>query len=190
MANPNNAANVSTGKPKAAGAIFAAPRGTAIPTNATAALTSAFVNLGLISDEGLKNLPVSSVQEFKEWGGQTVYSSVASSSDKFSFELIEVLNEDVLKQVFGPSKVTTGEGTMSAAKSGDDLPSYVWAIEVLLNGGVLKRIVIPSGKVTSVGEIAYKPGELIKYAIELAAAPDIVGNTHYEYFTGLPVIEG
>ena len=39
----NNASNVAAGKPKIGGAVYRAPSGTAVPTDATTALTAAFV---------------------------------------------------------------------------------------------------------------------------------------------------
>ena len=38
----NNKANVTTGKPKVGGAVFRAPVGTTLPTDASTALNSAF----------------------------------------------------------------------------------------------------------------------------------------------------
>ena len=46
-----NASNVSAGKPKVAGAVYRAPKGTTLPTDATTALASAFVDMGYVSEE-------------------------------------------------------------------------------------------------------------------------------------------
>ena len=43
-----NVDNVSTGKPKITGAVYRAPLGTALPTDATTALSGAFVDMGYI----------------------------------------------------------------------------------------------------------------------------------------------
>lgn len=48
-----DSSKVSFGKPKATGAVFIAPAGTGLPTDATTPLTEAFKNLGYVSEDGL-----------------------------------------------------------------------------------------------------------------------------------------
>ena len=49
----NNVANVVAGKPLAAGGVWIAPLGTALPTDETTALNAAFKSAGYIGEDGL-----------------------------------------------------------------------------------------------------------------------------------------
>lgn len=173
--------NVSAGKPKVAGAIFMAPIGTTLPTDSTKALNSAFVELGYASEDGVTNSESRESETIKAWGGDTVLKPFTGKEDTFSFTLIEALNVNALKLVYGDSNVT-GDLTngITIKSASEDLESHSFVIEMVLNGAV-KRIVIPSAKVTEVGEITYADGEAIGYDTTLTAVPDATGATHYEY---------
>ena len=99
----------------------------------------------------------------------------------FQFTLIEALNVNALKLVYGDSNVT-GDLTngISIKSAAEDLDYHSFVIEMVLNGAI-KRIVIPSAKVTEVGDITYADGEAIGYDTTLSAVPDAAGGTHYEY---------
>jgi hypothetical protein len=64
----NTATNVTVGKPNVSGAVYRAPIGTTLPTDATTALDPAFVSLGYVSEDGLSNNNELSVEATKAWG--------------------------------------------------------------------------------------------------------------------------
>lgn len=175
-------ANVTAAKPAVGGALYWAPIGTTAPTNASSALTEAFVCLGYISEDGLSNSVSRSSSEERAWGGDVVNVFESEFSDTFSTKLIETLNLDVLKAVFGSANVT---GTLAAgitvkanAAEHDDA---VFVVDMILKNNVLKRIVIPIGRVTEVGEISYEDDASTGYDITITCQADSSGNSHYEY---------
>ena len=180
----NNASNVSVGKPKVGGSIKVAPLGTTLPTDAVSDLDPAFENLGFISDAGLTNSNSAETESIKEWGGNTVLNVQTSKEDTFKYALIEALNTVVLKHVYGDENVTGDltSGIRIIANNNQQVEHAV-VIDMILQGGYLKRIVIPNGRVSSVEDITYASNAAIAYNTTLFCAPDNseYEATHYEY---------
>lgn len=174
--------NVTAAKPKIGGAIYSAPLGTALPEDATTKLNVAFKALGYVSEDGLTNENTAETENLKAWGGDIVDTVQTEKSDTFTYTLIESLNVDVLKEIYGSDNVTGDVTTGITIKANaKELEQHCVVIEMILKGGILKRIVIPNGKVTEVGEITYTDSEMVGYETTLNAFPDVNGNTHYEY---------
>lgn len=178
----SDASNVTTGKPKKGGAVFRAPLGTKLPTDATTELNEAFKSLGYCSEDGLTNSNSPESDSVKAWGGDTVLNMQTTKDDTFAFTLIEATNLEVLKSVYGDTNVSGDLSTGITVKANsDEQEECAWVIELILKGGTLKRIVIPSAKVTEVGDITYVDEEPIGYETTISATPDTNGQTHYEY---------
>lgn len=177
-----DAVKVTVGKPKRGGAIFRAPLGTALPTGTADELNEAFQELGYVSEDGLVNANSPESDSIKAWGGDTVYTYQSVKSDTFKFTLIEALNVEALKAVYGDANVTgsMADGITVKANS-DEQQESTWVIDLILRGNVAKRIVVPCAKVSEVGEISYKDDEAVGYETTITASPDADGNTHYEY---------
>lgn len=177
-----NTSNVTTGKPKITGAVFRAPVGTELATDTTTELNVAFKELGYSSDAGIVNSDKREAENIKAWGGDTVLTPTKSKSDSFKFTLLESTNEEVLKAVYGSKNVsgtlTTG---ITVKVNAADAETAAWTFDMILRDGAAKRITIPKGTITEVGEIKYTDADAIAYEITMNCEPDEYGQTHYEY---------
>ena len=183
MSNTNSTANVTAGKPMVGGAIFRAPLGTTVPTAADSSLSGSYVCLGYLSEDGLTNSNSPESEAIKAWGGDTVLNLITAKEDTFGMTFIEAMNADVLTTDYGDNTVTGSsvESGLSIKANSKDLSEYVFVVDMVLKGDVIKRIVIPKGKVTEVGEISYTDSDAVGYEVTISATPDTEGNTHYEY---------
>lgn len=178
----SNVSNVTAGQPKVGGAIYVAPSGSTLPTDATTALDAAFVCLGYVSEDGLTNSNSIESTSIKAWGGDEVLNVQTGKTDTFKFKLIEALDVNVLSFVFGSSNVTGTLATGITVKANaDEAEECSIVVEMVLRDAAVKRVSIPAGKLTALGDIVYKGSDLVGYDCTISAAPDSSGNTHYEY---------
>ena len=61
---------------------------------------------------------------------------------------------------------------------------------MIMREGALKRIVIPSGLLTELGDITYTDTDAVAYEVTITAQKDSAGNTHYEYIKSASVTNG
>lgn len=178
--------NVSAASPAKGGAVYRAPLGTTLPTTASETL-SGYVGLGFCSDDGVTNTNSPESETIKAFGGQPVLSKQTGKEDTYKFKLIEVLNDNVLKAVYGDDNVTGSLSTgLTVKANNDEAQEAVWIIDLAMRDGAAKRIVLPDAKVSEIGDIVYKDNEAVGYELTLTAMPDTDGQTHYEYIVKAP----
>lgn len=176
----NNSANVGAAKPGIKGAIFWAPAGTDLPTDASTDLAEAFVSVGYVSDEGLTEKETRSYQKHKAWGGDTVDSSQTEYAKSYGFKMIET-NETTMKVRYGAENVTAEGGVVSQVKhNAKELPEGVWVIEMIIAGKIVRKV-MPKGKIDEIGDITYNDGNLVKYDVTLGLYPDSNGDYEIDY---------
>lgn len=174
--------NVSTGKPSVSGGIWIADAGTTPPSDAVTALGAGYTALGYVSEDGLTNSNSPESDTGKAWGGDIVITYQTEKSDTFQFTLIGSKDVDVLEAVYGAANVT---GTLSTGitvtANATEAEEHVWVFEMVMRDNTYKRIVVPAGKVTEVGDITYTDQDIVGYELTVQAFPDSSNNTHYEY---------
>lgn len=176
----SDVSNIVVGKPKTGGALYVAPKGTEVPTDATTALSATFKATGYISEDGLTHEITRDSEDIKAWGGDTVMTTQTDYSETFNFSLLETLKGDVKKLVYGDDNVTETSGAITAVSNSKELTEHAFVIEMVQGTRAVRRV-IPCGKVSEIGEITYVDGEPVAYELTITALPDTTGNTSYEY---------
>lgn len=178
-----NAKYVTAAKPKKGGSAFRAPVGTELPTDAEGTLNEKFKGLGYISTDGVTNANSPTSNKLTAWGGDTVMNTMADRPDDFKFKLIEGLNPEVLKAVYGDENVEGNTETGMTVKVGSaDPEQFAWVFDMIQKGSIAKRIVIPAASLSALEEIKYIDSDAVGYGVTISAVPDTSGFTHYEYF--------
>lgn len=181
----NTTSNVSFGKPKISGAIYNAPFGTTLPTDAVEELNVAFKCLGYVSEDGTTNSNSPTTSAIKAWGGDKVMTVDTDKPDEFKFKLLEILNVDVLKAVYGAENVTGTLATGITVRANiQPREASAWVIDMVLRNNVAKRIVIPNGTLTALEDIVYKDTEAVGYGVTISAEAGDAAfgyDTHKEY---------
>lgn len=162
------AANVTTGKHRVDGGIYLAPAGTTLPTDATTALASAFVNLGYISEDGVTIQETRTSEDIKEWNGDVIDVLTTEHNVKIKAKFIESINVNVLKMIYGDDNVT-GSSALTVKVNSDELDEYVFVIDTVLKDDRKQRRVFPRGKLTELGDIVLKAGEATAFDATITA---------------------
>ena len=182
------ASNISAASPIATGGVLYAPKGTALPTDASTALNVAFKALGYVGEGGIEaSGEGASYNDIIAWGGDIVASVLESKSiTKYSFTLLEVFNEEVAKLVFGTTNVTVTAATALAGTKlaildkGAEVPRGAFAFEMAY-GGKKMRYVFPDAQLAVTGEGPLVHSDITNYAVEITAYPDSSGVRSYRY---------
>ena len=179
--------NVMVGKPKIGGSIFRSPLGIALPTSNSTVLNAGFTGQGYCSDAGVQFSKNTSFNGFTAWGGDEVANAEASVTRAWEFLLIEAMNENVLKTVYGDGSVTTTAATPTTGATytvidtGERLPLSQWVFDLAFEEA-MRRIVVPMAKITTEDfTITYSDSELVAYPVKLTPYRDKNGAFGYEY---------
>lgn len=175
----------TTSAPKTGGPLFRGEVGSTLPTDAVSELGADFTNLGRISDDGAKVSDSISTDEIKDWEGIVVATPVKEKKDELEITLIESLNVEVLKTVYGSDNVSGTLETGITVKSNPHNPKhYAYVLDTIEgeDADILHRKVYPNAAITKVGDQTYVNNKLVSYQVTITALGDENGNTRYDYY--------
>lgn len=186
MAAPTES-KVVVGAPAVGGAIFRGPLGTALPTDASGTRDEGFIPQGHVSSEGFTRAIQKAYTAINAWGGSEVAKSRTEHSVSAAFTLIQTIDADVLRTVFGEDAVTVTAATSSEgeqiaiAYAGEELPESAWVVDMAYKGRK-RRIVFPKAQLTTEAfEQTFTDEDVAGFNVELTVYPDDSGHYFYEY---------
>lgn len=176
-----DASKVTIGAAKVTGAIYVAPNGTTLPTDATTALAGAFKLLGFTSDAGVTIAENRESDSITAWEGRTkILDLVTSYTESVAFTPIQC-NDDVAKLMWGAGAVTVGTGGAITAKHhGGILDPVAIVIETAPRTGIVKRY-CGTFQLTERGEQTLNGTQVDGRQLTFESVADSGGYTMYEY---------
>lgn len=171
----NDKGNITIGLPKSGGAIYVAPIGTTLPTDASTALPAAFVNLGYISEDGVTLTTAEETDTIKAWGKDTVMVSQTDYTETVTYNLLETVRESALQVTRGNENVVIGaDGAIKSGTTGDPLPHIVCVVETIQNNGSANpryhRIVYGDCQISDrSGDQTYNNSDPVTYPVTITA---------------------
>ena len=185
MTTSLNKAAVLVGAPDqvATGAVFSAPLGTTLPTDASTALANTYVPSGYVSKDGLSFSPSISTNDIEDWDCNTIRKLIEKFDGPIQWTMYQT-DEATMKIVFGDSNVTkiaasSAHGLQLVAQIGARLPERkVWVFN-MKDGDNRIRLVVPDGQITGWGQVNFKKNDVIGWQVTLTPYPDSLGNCVY-----------
>lgn len=181
----NNVLEGMAPSPNILGGIWRAPLGTALPTDTTTALTSPYVSLGYVDDDGVtRNEARPNTKKFS-WGGGLFATLQQSYSVTFTFKFLQPLNPDVLMAVHSDGNVAVTAPTSTVGKiiktqlNPTLNKNAVWVFEGFYQANTLRQA-ISIARVTEVRPYKWTHKDLSVYDVTLECFPDANGNFAYE----------
>ena len=176
-----DATQVTVGAAKSTGAVFVAPEGTTLPTDATTALPNTFKLLGFTSEDGVTISESSDSESIRAWEGRVeVYNVRTEYTESVAFTPIQC-NADVAKLTWGDDMVTVDSttGAIRAKHHGGTLDPVVIVIETTPRENIVKRY---SGtfQLEERGEVTMDGTQVDGRQLTFNAIADSNGVTMYE----------
>ncbi len=188
----NNNDNVYVGKPKVGGAVFVAPIGTPVPTDAETPLPEGFFCVGYISSDGFATSNTRKAEAKQAWGGDTVGSAQSEYADTATLEMLETKPEN-LRIVYGSGNVIVDPDNPRRYRvrhNSKELDNWVWAVEQLLGTEQVLRSVIDKGQVSEMEEVKRNNEDFMGYKVTISMYSNAEGDTYNDYYAPIEAEKG
>lgn len=155
------------------GEMYAGPVGTAAPTTSVSALNAAFIGMGYVSAEGVRETYEDTIEDIIAWQKATVVRAIHTESKAMlSCTLIESKGKvlELFHKGSTVAVVSAGQWKLDVLGATSDPRAFVLDV---LDGTKHYRLYVPTGEVTERGEIVYSnEGEAIGYPVTITCYAD------------------
>ena len=176
----NSTDNVSSTKGVRGGYIFVAPTGTALPTDYSTALPTAYKCLGFISEDGYVETVDSDSEDLVDMNGDLMDSPQTSRVESAQLTLAEI-KAMTLKLMYGDENVTDKAGVITVKHNGNSNGTWAVVLDLLLKNNSKWRKVVPLFQCSELDDLTLAVGELAARALTAKYLTDGDGNTCYDY---------
>ena len=171
---------VTVGSAAATGAIWVAPKDTALPTDASTALAGTYKLLGFTSDAGVQISESASNNAIRAWEGRTeVFNVKTEYTESIAFMPIQA-NAEVARLMWGSDAVVTASGKITTKHHGKSLEPVVVVIETVPREGIVKRY-CGTFQLVERGAQTLDGTQVDGRTLTFNAIADASGYTMYEY---------
>lgn len=173
---------VTIGAALSSGAIFVAPKGTTLPTDASTALPNTYIKLGYTSDAGVQISESTSSESIRAWEERIeVYNARTEYTESIAFMPIQC-NADVAKLMWGNDMVEVdgSTGAIHTKHHGKTIEPVVIAIETAPREGIVKRYV-GTFQLVERGEQTMDGTQVDGRTLTFNSVADTEGVTMHEY---------
>lgn len=162
----------------ATGGVSFADTDTLLPVDAREALTD-FIKGGYIGEDGVTRTTDASDEKIIAWGGDAVKTVRTEHSITYTFTFLESANADVLRLLNGDENVeitpaTASTGAQVRVLQTKRMPSRKAYVLDMQDGDARTREVIPSGQITTSGDVTFVHSDVIRYEVTIEAFPTVV----------------
>lgn len=151
------------------GRIYVAPKGTTAPTDLTSPWAAGWVDLGLMSPDGVEMTYATETEDVDAWQSLSPVRKILTGVDmSLAFTAIEC-KRDVITLYFPESSIGTAGGVhtlsiKSAPESDERAFGFEWT-----DSGITNRIVLARGEVTERGSITTSRGGAVSMQMTVSA---------------------
>lgn len=158
--------------------VYTAPVGTTAPTDTTTAFSGTWKALGLLSEDGLTEGNASTMTSFYAWGSILIRN--VKSKHVRTFKVTALEDNATLFALINPGSTESLAGSVTTRTVKVPAPNaQAFAFE-FKDGSVTKRIIVPRGEVTDVGDTKYSDAGIASHELTITVYPTTSGVLYTE----------